>query len=453
MIKKSLLPEHFEQYNARHALFTHDDKILLTVSGGVDSMVMLALFVEAGYNVGVAHCNFCLRGTESDQDEVTVQRVAEGYNVPFYNKRFDTQGEMERTGESMEMAARRLRYEWFEQLSKEHGYTAIAIAHHVDDSIETFFINLLRGTGLRGLTGITRQRGNIIRPLLFAERKEILEYAVLHKIPYREDSSNRTKKYLRNKIRLGLIPMVREINSRFTSMMRGNLYRLADAQRFIEAGIVKIKEQILESNNGIDRIHTELIEPHFPKEFVIYEILNSMYGFKGDTVDELYKALISGATGKRFYAREHVACIDRTDIVISTITSDDICEIKVEKRAIRNYCGNSVLYYEHTDIDNISNFNAPQEIAYLDEDKLVYPLTLRRWQEGDSFIPFGMIGRKKVSDLLTDRKMSVIEKSRQFVLLSGEDIVWVVGCRIDDRYRVTNRTENILKITKQTLNG
>ena len=443
MIKKSLLPEHFEQYNARHSLFTHDDKILLTVSGGVDSMVMLALFAEAGYNIGVAHCNFCLRGEESDQDEATVEAVAKGYNVPFYNKRFDTKGEMERTGESMEMAARRLRYEWFEQLSAEHGYTAIAIAHHVDDSIETFFINLFRGTGLRGLTGITRQRGNIIRPLLFAERK----------VPYREDSSNRTKKYLLNKIRLGLRPMVREINSRFTSMMRGNLYRLADAQRFIEAGITKIKEQILESNDGIDRIHTELIEPHFPKEFVIYEILNSMYGFKGDTVDELYKALLSGATGKRFYAREHVACIDRADIVISTIPSDDNCEIKVERRAIRSYCGNSVLYYEHTDIDNVSDFNTPPEIAYLDEDKLTYPLTLRRWQEGDSFIPFGMIGRKKVSDLLTDRKMSVVEKSRQFVLLSGEDIVWVVGCRIDDRYRITNRTENILKITKQTLNG
>ena len=261
MIKKSLLPEHFEQYNARHALFTRDDKILLTVSGGVDSMVMLALFAEAGYNIGVAHCNFSLRGEESDQDEATVEAVAKGYNIPFYSKRFDTKGEMERTGESMEMAARRLRYEWFAELSEEHGYTAIAIAHHVDDSIETFFINLLRGTGLRGLTGITRQRGNIIRPLLFAERKEILEYAVLHKIPYREDSSNRTKKYLRNKIRLGLLPKVREINSRFTSMMRGNLYRLADAQRFIEAGIVKIKEQILESRDGIDRIHTDLIEP------------------------------------------------------------------------------------------------------------------------------------------------------------------------------------------------
>ena len=453
MPQKNLLFENFKRYIAANDMLEPSDRILLAVSGGVDSMVLMSLFYQSGYHIGVAHCNFGLRGEESDEDEELVARVAASYGVKIYNKRFDTVGEMERTGESMEMAARRLRYEWFDQLSAEHGYTAIAIAHHVDDSIETFFINLLRGTGLRGLTGITRQRGNIIRPLLFAERKEILEYAILHKIPFREDSSNRSKKYLRNKIRLGLIPMVREINPRFTSMMRGNLYRLADAQRFIEAGIVKIKEQILESNNGIDRIHTSLIEPHFPKEFVIYEILNSMYGFKGDIVDELYKALTTGATGKRFYAREHVACIDRTDIVISAIPTDDSCEMKVEKSAIRSYCGNSVLYYEHTDIDNISEYNTPQEVALLDEDKLVYPLTLRRWQEGDSFIPFGMIGRKKVSDLLTDRKMSVIEKSRQFVLLSGEDVVWVVGCRIDDRYRITDRTENILKITKQTLNG
>ena len=450
---KNRLLEHFERYNARHALFSHDDKILLTVSGGVDSMVMLALFVEAGYNIGVAHCNFSLRGAESDEDEATVTAEAAKYGVPFYNKRFDTQAEMERTGESMEMAARRLRYEWFEQLCEEHGYTTIAIAHHIDDSIETFFINLLRGTGLRGLTGITRQRGNIVRPLLFAERKEILEYAVAHKIPYREDSSNRSTKYLRNKIRLGLLPMIREINPRFTSIMRGNLYRLSDAQRFIEAGITKIKEQVLESCNGIDRIHTSLIEPHFPQEFVIYEFLNSVYGFKGDVVDELYKALVSGSSGKRFYAREHMACIDRSDIVISAIADDDPCQTLVEREAIRSYCGNSVLYYEHTDIDNVSDYNAPQEIAYLDEQKLSYPLTLRRWQEGDSFIPFGMMGRKKVSDFLTDRKMSVVEKSRQFVLVSGEDIVWVVGCRIDDRYRVTNRTEDILKITKQILNG
>ena len=448
---KNKLLEHFKQYNQRHNLFTHQDKILLTVSGGVDSMVMLSLFKEEGYNIGVAHCNFCLRGAESDMDEDTVAEMAAKYGVPFYNKRFDTQGEMERTGESMEMAARRLRYEWFETLCQEHGYTTIAIAHHIDDSIETFFINLFRGTGLRGLTGINRQRENIIRPLLFAERREIHEYAVTHKIPFREDSSNYSQKHLRNKIRLGLLPMVREINPRFTAIMRGNMYRLTDAERFIEASISKIKEQIMTSNQGIDRIDTTLIDDHYPKEFVIYQCLNSQYGFKGDVVDELYKALQAGTTGKRFYAKEHMACIDRTDIVIAPIADDDNCAITIEREQMRSYCGNSVLYYEHTDIDNVSSYNVAENIAMLDEDKLTYPLTLRRWQDGDSFIPFGMIGRKKVSDYLTDRKVSVIEKSRQFVLLSGDDIVWVVGRRIDDRYRITKNTENILKITKLTL--
>ena len=234
-MRKTLLLEHFEQYNARHSLFTHEDKILLTVSGGVDSMVMLALFVEAGYNIGVAHCNFSLRGEESDQDEATVEAVAKSYNIPFYNKRFDTQGEMERTGESMEMAARRLRYEWFDQLSAEHGYTAIAIAHHVDDSIETFFINLLRGTGLRGLTGITRQRGNIIRPLLFAERKEILEdlkeesrTIILYEAPHHLKA---TLAELMDALGDRKITLCRELTKKFETVMPTTL---ADAISFYE---------------------------------------------------------------------------------------------------------------------------------------------------------------------------------------------------------------------------
>ena len=169
-------------------------------------MVLLSLMASLGYRFGVAHCNFQLRGAESDEDEVIVAREAARYGVPCYNRRFDTAAEMERTGESMEMTARRLRYAWFEELRREHGYAAIAVAHHADDSIETFFINLLRGTGLRGLTGISTRMGRVVRPLMFASRREILEYAVAQKIPFREDSSNRSTKYLRNKIRLGLIP-------------------------------------------------------------------------------------------------------------------------------------------------------------------------------------------------------------------------------------------------------
>ncbi|OUN76990.1 tRNA lysidine(34) synthetase TilS [Alistipes sp. An116] len=443
------LIEAFQHYIDENNLATHDDRILLTVSGGVDSMVMLSLFVRCGYTVGVAHCNFQLRGAESDEDEVLVQKEAAKYGVPCYNRRFETAAEMERTGESMEMAARRLRYAWFDELSRQEGYTVVAIAHHADDSIETFFINLLRGTGLRGLTGISTQVGKVIRPLLFASRREILEYAAANHIPYREDSSNRSTKYLRNKIRLGLIPRIREINPKFTSLMCRNLARLTDAQLFINHGIERIRALAVTSDAGIDTIHLDRIDPAFPREFVIYELLNSAYGFKGDVIDSLCHALEQGATGRRFYARDHVATIDRGRILVSPIAPEDPCLVSVPKGTQRSYCGNAVLYFEYCDIDTIKNFGVPEQIAQLDADRLQFPLTLRRWKEGDWFIPFGMSGRKKVSDFLIDAKVSLPEKQRQFVLLSGDDIVWLVGRRIDDRYRLTSTTENVLRITKE----
>ena len=443
------LIEAFQRYIDENNLVTHDDRILLTVSGGVDSMVMLSLFVRCGYAVGVAHCNFQLRGAESDEDELLVRDEAARYGVPWYNRRFETAAEMERTGESMEMAARRLRYAWFDELSRAEGYTAVAIAHHADDSIETFFINLLRGTGLRGLTGISIQVGKVVRPLLFASRREILEYAAANHIPYREDSSNRSTKYLRNKIRLGLIPRIREINPKFTSLMCRNLARLTDAQLFINHGIERIRETAVTSSEGIDTIHLDRIDPAFPQEFVIYELLNSAYGFKGDVIDALCRTLAQGAAGRRFYARDHVAVPDRGRILVAPIAPDDECLTTVEKGAPRSYCGNAVLYYEYCDIDTIKNFGVPEQIAQVDADRLQFPLTLRRWREGDWFIPFGMTGRKKVSDFLIDAKVSLPEKQRQFVLLSGEEIVWLVGRRIDDRYRLTSATENVLRITKE----
>lgn len=443
------LLESFQSYISRHALATKDDRLLLTVSGGVDSMVLMTLAIRSGYNVGVAHCNFQLRGSESDEDELMVEREAARHGIPFYNRRFDTTGEMERTGDSMEMAARRLRYAWFEELCREHGYTAIAVAHHADDSIETFFINLLRGTGLRGLTGISTHNGRVIRPLIFASRREILEFAVQNRIPFREDSSNRSTKYLRNKIRLGLIPRIREINPKFTSLMRRNIDRLSDAQRFINHGIELIRHEAITHENGLDIINSDRLDPAFPKNFVIYELLNSTYGFKGDVVDSLVLALQHNSTGRRFYSREWMATIDRGRIVISPIAEDDPCEVAVERGAPRAYCGNSALYFEYRDIDTVEEFGVPPHVAQLDADKLKFPLRLRRWQEGDSFIPFGMTGRKKVSDLLIDEKVPMAEKRRQFVMLSGDDIVWVIGRRIDDRYRLTHESENVLRITRE----
>ena len=446
-----LLLEEFEKYVAQNELFGHDDKILLTVSGGVDSMVMMSLFAASGYRFGVAHCNFQLRGQESDEDEALVAEQARRYGVELFNRRFDTQGEMERTGESMEMAARRLRYTWFRSLCDEHGYTVIAFAHHIHDSIETFFINMLRGTGLRGLTGISVQAGRIVRPLMFATRKDILDYATAHRIPYREDSSNRSTKYLRNKVRLGIVPMLREINPQFTTVMRRNISRLTDAQTFIDRSVELIRRDAMTEQGGLYTLHVDRIDASLPLGYVVYEILNSMFGFKGDTVDALCHALQQNNTGRRFYSREWVATIDRGRIVIGRIADEDTCMTQVEQGVLRSYCGSSVLHYEYCDIDMIDSVTTPDNVALVDADKLRFPLTLRRWQQGDWFVPFGMSGRKKVSDFLIDAKVSMAEKSRQFVLLSGDDVVWVVGRRADDRFRLTRQTENVLKITREIL--
>ncbi|MBQ6613019.1 MAG: tRNA lysidine(34) synthetase TilS [Alistipes sp.] len=445
------LLDEFEKYVAENELFTHDDKILLTVSGGVDSMVLMSLTAAAGYKFGVAHCNFQLRGKESDEDEVLVEREAKRLGVEFFNKRFDTTAEMERTGESMEMAARRLRYQWFRELCDEHGYSVIAIAHHINDSIETFFINMLRGTGLRGLTGITNHVGRIVRPLMFTNRKDIHDYAVAHRIPFREDSSNRSTKYLRNKVRIGLIPMLREITPQFTTIMRRNVSRLSQAQDFITSSMSIIKRDVIEQSGDIHTIKVSNINDSLPRNFVIYEILSSEYGFKGDVVDALCHAIDANSTGRRFYAREWVATVDRGNIVVSPVTEADDCEVSVERNTIRSYVGGSVLYYQYCDIDYIDTLDLGDNVALIDADKLKYPLRLRRWHEGDWFQPLGMSGRKKISDYLIDKKVSMAQKSRQFVLLSGDDIVWVVGRRLDDRFAITKRTERVLKIVRDNL--
>ncbi|MBO7330726.1 MAG: tRNA lysidine(34) synthetase TilS, partial [Alistipes sp.] len=351
----------------------------------------------------------------------------------------------------MEMAARRLRYTWFQELCNKYGYTVIAVAHHIDDSIETFFINLLRGTGLRGLTGIHNQVGRVVRPLMFATRKEIMDYALHKHIPYREDSSNKSTKYLRNKIRLGLTPRIREINPRFPFIMYRNIERLMAAQQFIDCAIDNIYEQVTTCSEGIYTIHIENILNLESREFVIYEILNSRFGFKGDIVDGLCRALRLENSGKRFYSRSHVAYIDRNNIVVAPIQEEDRCEVKVQSGQQRAYCGNSVLYFEICDVDSLTTYNVPDNIALLDADKVEYPLVLRRWMEGDNFIPFGMTGRKKVSDYLIDHKVSMPEKNRQFVMLSGAEIAWLIGRRIGDDFRITNKTERVLRITKEII--
>ncbi len=442
----------FLDYIEQEEFITHDDKILLTVSGGVDSMVLMHLFASQSYNVGIAHCNFGLRGEESDEDDVLVAEQAAKLGIECYMKRFDTLGEVEATGESIEMVARRQRYEWFDELCREHGYTSIAIAHHINDSIETFFINLLRGTGLRGLTGITNHRGNIFRPLMFATRKEILDFAAHNKIPFREDSSNRSTKYLRNKVRLGLIPRIIDIKPQFTSQMRRNLDRLRDAQSFIDRCIDQIAVETISESEGIYKLHCDKINGELPRDFVLFQLLSTRFGFKADVVDSLLKVMDSSAgSGQRFYSKEYVAYIDRGEVLITHIEDSDPCYITISEQMFRAYCGNSALHIEKLDVDLLESLVTAESVALLDCDKLTYPLTLRRWQEGDYMNPLGMHGRKLISDMLIDMKVSMPAKNRQFVLLSGDEVVWLVGRRIDERYKITPSTENVMRITIEVI--
>jgi tRNA(Ile)-lysidine synthase len=458
-----MLTDKFIRYIKDNGLLTTDDRVLLAVSGGVDSMVMLSLFADCGtWPVAVAHCNFGLRGAEGDEDTELVKREAERHGITCHTRNFDTRAEMERTGESVQMVARRLRYDWFEELCILNDYTAIAIAHQADDSVETFFINLFRGTGLRGLTGINPVRGRIVRPLLFTTRREITEHALAGKIAFREDSSNRSTKYLRNKIRLGLIPRLREINPRFGEIMRRNVDRLTQTQGFIDAAVRTIRDVAVRQEGSGAVIEVEKIDAAFPVGFVIYELMSSGWGFRGDATDGITVALARGETGRRFYSRDHVAWVDRGRILVEPVAEDDPCGVTVAEGASRAFAGNSVYFFTRVDIDLLETLTVNENTALVDADRVAWPLTLRRWAEGDRFTPLGMHGTKKVSDYLVDAKVSMPEKGRQFVLANGAkgsddttsggvegEIIWLTVRRLDDRFKITPATENVLKIVRE----
>jgi tRNA(Ile)-lysidine synthase len=322
------------------------------------------------------------------------------------------------------------------------------IAHHNDDSIETFFINLIRGTGLRGLTGIHATNGNIVRPLLFATRREILEYAHANNVSFREDSSNRSKKYIRNKIRLGVIPRIREIAPQFGTTMTENVERLTNAVRFIDTQMEGIRGRITRAEGDATVIDVEAIDRVLSRDYVVYEMLRP-YGFNADVVEDLLQSLDAGKSGTRFFSPTHIAYLNRRRIILKDIREEENYRFTVEENDPRAYGPGGVLLFETLEREDVENLRQPEEVALLDAAKIAYPLTVRVWQEGDSFIPLGMEGRKKISDFLIDEKVALPDKERQLVIVSGGDIVWLVGWRIDERYKVTEQTKHVLRISRQ----
>lgn len=409
-------------YIERQQLLPSDSTVLVALSGGADSVALLRILLSLGYACEAAHCNFSLRGAESDRDETFVRQLCHQLAVPLHLIRFNTADEAARKHVSIEMAARELRYTWFEQTRQACGATAIAVAHHRDDSAETFLLNLLRGTGINGLQGIRPRNGHIVRPLLCVDRQEIIDYLAKLKQDYVTDSSNLEDEYTRNKIRLHLLPLMQQIAPAAKENLLKTAAHLADAAQLYQQAVNEGRKRIVHAN-AID-INALLHEP--APSTLLFEILHPL-GFNESQTTDIYQAL-QGQPGKRFDSKEWSVVKDRNRLLIE------------RKEATLCPPGLDIQTLDYT-----PEFVIPRDrqTAVFDADKLKAPLSLRLWQKGDTFCPFGMNGRKKVSDYLTDRKFSLLQKERQWVLCCGEAIAWLVGERSDNRFRVDNQTRRV----------
>ena len=439
-----MIRKEFKAFVDEQRLFSKDDRILLALSGGVDSVVLAELLLELGYTFSAAHCNFHLRGEESNRDAKFVIKWAERKKVKLFVQDFDTYAYMQEKGISLEMAARELRYSWFENLMQENQIDYLLTAHHADDSAETFFINLLRGTGIAGLHGILPKNGNIIRPLLFATRKSILDYAELKNIQFVEDSTNSETKFLRNKIRHRLIPMLKEISPDFDSIIRKNIERLRDTETVFRNTVENVKDEIIIRENENIKISIAELQSLNPMGIYLYEILSD-YGFNESVVNNV-SMVLDAESGKRFYSKTHCLLKDREYLLIYPIEKEETeTEYSIDAEIT------SIIEPFKAKIEVLKDLNfisVPKKanVAMLDMDLLNFPLELRHWKQGDSFVPFGMRKKKKLSDFFTSNKYSLLDKERQWLLCSGDEIVWVVGKRIDDRFKISNSTKSVLKI-------
>ena len=433
--------ELFTAFIKKEKLFLPNEKILLAVSGGIDSMVMCHLFHQAGFNFDLAHCNYQLRGNESNKDEDFVETMALKYKVQLYSIRFDTAPFAETQDMSIQMAARELRYNWFEEIRNSYHYNFIATAHHQDDSIETFFINLIRGTGITGLHGILPKQGNIIRPLLFANKTNIIDFAEKSQLKFREDSSNASDKYLRNKIRHHIIPTLKEVNPSIENTLMNTIERLKDAETIVKTQVGKLRKEMVKQVGDTDTISIPELQILNPLSTYLFELLKP-YQFNSSTSEEIKNAL-NGESGKVFYSKTHQVLKDRTLLIISKKKTDESTKQSQNQETKKKAKGLELVKLESKILP--ANMEIPQSpnLAALDYDKLTFPLTTRKWKEGDSFYPLGMKGKKKLSDFFIDNKLSLNQKENTWLLTSADNIVWVIGMRIDNRFKVTDKTKKI----------
>ena len=446
---------HFLQkitsFIAEKHLLSPGNKPIIAVSGGADSIAMLHVLSKAGYSGYIAHCNFQLRGSESDGDEQFVQKLADKYKLPFFVKHFDTKSYAKHYKLSFEMAARDLRYNWFTELHEYLGADGVAIAHHQDDAVETFHINLLRGTGIRGIKGINAQSGIYFRPLLSVSREEILNYCRQQELFFREDSTNASTHIMRNKIRHEIIPRFKEIQENYTGIMNENFQRFAMAEHILQNHISELFNTLSHEENGIIRIPIQKLLDLHPLEGYLYEFF-APYNFGLSTIKQLEHSLIYKTPGKQFFSENHRIVKDREEILLTEIPANSDEKYTLHKTdtqiTITDPFGETyTLTQSVIPAESITNFaNQDYKTAYLNWDKIHYPLVIRHKRNGDYFYPLGMKGKKKLKTYFIDKKFSLPEKERLWVITSESRIIWLAGNIPDDRFKVTSSTDWILKL-------
>lgn len=436
----------FQSFITKKELFVNGEKVLLAVSGGVDSVVLSHLFFQAKLNFGIAHCNFQLRGEDSDADALFVQQLAEAFRVPFFSTIFPTTAFAEKQKISIQMAARDLRYEWLEKTRQLNDFQHIATAHHLNDSIETFFYNFAKGTGIRGLHGIPIKNGNIIRPLSFATKQEILHFANTNKITYREDASNEKDNYARNKIRHQVIPPLQALNTDFEHIAAKNLQHIREAEFLYDFAIDHLRKQMVTETAAQVLINrSELLEYQNIISSLLFEWLKP-YGFNADQIGQMLEAEV----GAIFYSHTHRLLIDRIYFIIEKQAIEISAEQFLIPAGTHKFELNvAILTFEYK-TGQPNTFLPESFIVYLDAEKLTFPLTLRHWQAGDIFYPLGLSGkRQKLQDFFTHQKLSRFEKERIWLLESAGAICWVIGYRVDERFKITAQTKGYFIIQFQ----
>ncbi|MBE8713322.1 tRNA lysidine(34) synthetase TilS [Sphingobacterium hungaricum] len=434
----------FQRYILDNQLLGKDDTVVLAVSGGKDSMVMTELFYRSGYSIILAHCNFNLRGEESDLDEKLVRKYALNHKLPFFVKSFDTEKFADQHKISIQVSARELRYAWFEELRIEQEAQYIAVAQHSNDQVETVLLNLTRGTGLKGLCGIQPIRDKILRPILHFTSQDVQDIAKQWNVPFRDDASNFETKYSRNKIRLKVVPLLREINPEFDKTFIQSIQNFNDSYSLLNEFLAPVKKALFQSVSEtlfkIEKIKLQVYLNSGPMVFALFNEFNFSKAILQDLKDSW-----ENGSGRIFESSSHELLLDREYIWLRKLQSvRNEEELLIEHRDVDFQFMNKKYLME---VNKNTEINNDEGVAQFDFDKLTFPLTLRRWKNGDKFVPLGMRGFKKVSDYLIGIKLNLFEKDEVCVLLNGNnDIMWVVNNRIDNRYKLTRKTQKVVTL-------